>query len=178
MQRTKSHPTYQSQTFAILFCATEQGLVARITAEKYYRHFISTHAKAGDVGTLTITLKKPKRSLLQNSFYWAYLELISLSSGNSPDDLHAWAKGKFLTTGISEIFGDKVRKVKSTTELNRSEFAEYIARIETITDIPIPNPEPFGIALTQAEYDVIKAKERENYRQMKSPYFNKVTLNK
>ena len=164
--RKKSTPTHKSESFAIKIIQTEKGLMAKISAEKYYRHFLNTYAKAGQDGVIKIELKKPKRSVSQNNFYWVYLDLISLSSGHSTDELHIWAKGKFLGKGITEVFGDKIRKVDSTTDLSRNEFAEYMARIELATEIPIPDPEPFNIALTYAEYRVIKEAQRIKYASM------------
>ncbi len=164
--RKKSTPTHKSETFAIKIFDVEGTMVARILADKFYRHFLKTHAKVGQEGTLKLTLIKPKRSTLQNNFYWVYLELISLSCGKSPDDLHIWAKGKFLSQGITEVFGDKVRRVKSTTELNRSEFSEFMARIELATEVPIPDPEPFNIGLTWDEYKKVKEIQRQKYAGM------------
>ncbi len=165
--KKKSNPTYKSETFAVKLFKTEQGLVARIQADKFYRHFINTHGKEGQEGTIKLTLLKPKRTTLQNNFYWVYLDLISMSSGHSPEELHIWAKGKFLSKGITEVFGDKVRKVESSTELNRSEFTEYLARIELTTGIPIPNPEPFNLGITWEEYRKIKEDQRRKYANMK-----------
>ena len=164
--KQKSIPSFKSETFAIKIVTTENGLVARIQAEKFYRHFINTYAKEGMEGTLKLELRKPKRSVSQNNFYYVYLGLISLSSGHTVRELHNWAKGKFLTKGITEVFGDKVRRVESTTELNRSEFTEYLARIELQTGIPLPNPEPFNISLTWEEYKKIKEEQRVKYLNM------------
>lgn len=164
--RKRSIPTHKSESFVIKIVPTNEGLVARIQAEKFYRHFINTHAKAGQEGTLKLELKKPLRSVSQNNFYWMYLGLISLSSGHTPKELHAWASGKFLSTGITEIFGDKVRKVNSTTELTIIEFAEYLARIELTTDIPLPDPEPFNLGLTNDEYYYIKMEQKSKYSRL------------
>lgn len=164
--RKKSIPTHKSETFAIKIMQLGDILTARIEAENYYRHFLKTYGKIGQEGTIKITLKKPLRSQLQNNFYWAYLTLISLSCGHSPKELHKWASGKFLSKGITEIFGDKVRKVGSTTELTRNEFGEYMARIELATEIPIPDPEKFNIGLTHDEYRRVKEQQRRIYTEL------------
>lgn len=170
--RKKSIPTHKKESFSIKIFEVEQDgqkvLVARVQAEKFYRHFMKTYAKVGMEGTLTLELKKPKRSVAQNNFYWVYMDLVSLSSGHTPQELHIWAKGKFLSKGITEIFGDKVRKVDSTTDLNRNEFGEFMARIELATGIPIPDPEPFNIGLTMDEYRRLKLDQQLKYEDMKA----------
>lgn len=93
---------------------------------------------------MTLDLKKPKRSTQQNNFYWLYLEVISKESGHSVLEIHEWAKGKFLSRGIKQVFGNAVRVKKSTTELNKSEFTEYIMAIEEHTGIPAPDPKAAG----------------------------------
>jgi hypothetical protein len=81
------------------------------------------------------------------------MNIIADETGMNVDELHAWAKGKFLTQEITEVFGDKVRLTKSTTELSKSEFSEYIQNIEIETGIPAPDTTPFGLALTHEEYE-------------------------
>ena len=166
--RKKSIPTHKSETFTIKIFEVDGVNIARIQAEQYYRHFMKTHAKPGQEGTLKIELKKPKRSIAQNNFYWVYLNLISISSGHNPRELHNWAKGKFLSKGITEVFGDKVRKTDSTTDLNRNEFGEYLARIELATEVPIPDPEPFNIGLTMDEYRTLKQQQKAKYEGIKA----------
>ena len=124
-----------------------------------------------DAITEILTDKKPLRSELLNSYYWLYLSLISLSSGHTDKELHIWAKGKFLTKGITEIFGDKTRIVDSTTKLNRAEFCEYICRIEDATNIESPFTEPFLKPLTHNEYAKLKAEQKAYYLRMKPRIF-------
>ena len=89
-----------------------------------------------------------KRTLSQNSFYWVYLSVISRETGNEPDDLHEYFKQKLLPRKIVKIKGKKgeyeFEKIKSTTELSKSEFGEYMEKICAITSVPIPNPEDAG----------------------------------
>jgi hypothetical protein len=164
----KSIPSYKSESFLVEIVRENDQPRLIVKADKYLRHWLKEHAKPGDVGTMKIELKKPKRTSLQNSFYWVYLDLVSLSSGHTPKELHNWAKGKFMTKGISEVFGDKVRQVKSTTDLNRSEFVEYLSRIEETTGVPIPDPEPFSIGITHKEYEQLKKEQRKNYKKIKA----------
>jgi len=88
---------------------------------------------------ITLDTRKPSRSLEQNRLYWLYLNIISEETGHDIEEIHEWAKGKFLSKGIKEIFGDKTRVKKSTTELNKSEFTEFLLDIERVTGVPIPD---------------------------------------
>jgi hypothetical protein len=92
---------------------------------------------------LEITSKKEKRSAEQNRYYHFYLGLIARETGHTSEELHEWAKGKFLSTGISEIFGEKVRKKKSTTELSKGEFCDYLANIMVETGVELPDTTEF-----------------------------------
>lgn len=94
---------------------------------------------------ITIDPKLPKRSERQNSYYWMYLGVIARETGYSPEELHTLFKGKFLTSGIVEIFSEKVRRTKSTTALTKSEFVEYIMQIAEFTDIPSPDTNAYDI---------------------------------
>ena len=95
--------------------------------------------------SLEIIERKSKRSQEQNRYYWLYLTLIKEETGNEIEDMHAYFKGKFLTKKISEIYGDKYRVTKSTTELSKGEFCEYLVNISSITGVELPDTtEYFG----------------------------------
>ncbi|GAF94126.1 unnamed protein product [marine sediment metagenome] len=95
--------------------------------------------------TLYLDNKEPKRSSKQNSYYWVYLTEIECETGNSKEDLHSLFKGKFLSNGFAECFGEKVRKVKSTTKLTKGEFVEFIYNIEVFTGITAPDTKNYGL---------------------------------
>lgn len=86
-----------------------------------------------------IVQKKEKRSAQQNRYYHFYLGLIARESGHTKDELHSFFKGRFLTDHISEIFGRKTRITRSTTELTRGEFCEYLANISLETGVELPD---------------------------------------
>ena len=69
--------------------------------------------------------------------------MISAETGNDIDDLHVLFKGKFLSKGIVEVLGHKIRKAKSTTELTAGQFSEYISRIEELTGVLAPPTEDY-----------------------------------
>lgn len=182
MQKKKIDPTYKSQQFAGKVVEIDvDGKKERkvvMNAPALYRHFLNTVCTLGDEISLYITNKRPKRSQSQNNYYFLYLSLIVLSSGHTIDELHIWAKGKFLSKGITEVFGDKTRIVNSTTLLTIGEFCEYLCRIEDETKIPCPKTDPFLVSLTHAEYDALKAEQKAAYRRMEAkiviPNSNKV----
>ncbi len=90
-----------------------------------------------------------------------------MSSGHSLREIKNWAKGKALSKGITEIFGDKVRIVKDTSELTVGEMMEFMARIECITGVPSPDPAPFKLPLSQSEWEELKAKQKRLYKRYK-----------
>lgn len=92
---------------------------------------------------LSVSEKKNTRSHLQSNYYFLYLGIIARETGEDKDTLHGYFKNKFLTTGISELYGDKVRITKSTTELTKGEFSDYIASIVQLTGIESPNTKEF-----------------------------------
>jgi hypothetical protein len=167
----KTLPTYTSQNFAgIVVMAptqTPQGIIPmkkiKVNAPALYQHFLNETCKPGDEITMIITNKRPKRSEAQNNYLHLYLSLIGTSSGHTMAELKAWVKGKFLSKGITEVYGDKVRVVKSTSELNISEFMELLERLEKETKVPLPNTEPFNRVLTEEEYQTLKVEQKKIY---------------
>lgn len=107
---------------------------------------------------MVLTNKKPKRTIAQNNYYWLYLGIIEKETGNLADDMHKLFKGKFLSNAIVEVFGEKVRREKSTTELTVTEFSEYIEKIAVFTGIQPPPVENFDSAYMKPLTPVLKAK--------------------
>lgn len=110
-----------------------------ILHEDYYQTEINKF-QIGEKVTIKITSEKPKRTEAQNRYYWgAYLPMISESTGEHElEALHNLFKGKFLTKEVKEVLGQKVRVTKSTTELTKAEFVEYIMNIEQLTGVQAP----------------------------------------
>ena len=160
--------SYQSQQFqGVVVINPETKLRAvKLNAQPLYQHFLNETCKIGDIVTLNLTDKRPKRSALQNNYFFLYLSLISLSSGHSIKELECWVKGKFLSKGITEVFGEKTRIVKSHRELNISEFMELLEQIEEATGIPLPDTTPFLKPLTHEEYAKLKDKQRVIYERL------------
>lgn len=111
----------------------------KINSPVWYQHQLQKFKK-GDRVTMYISSRRPKRTQQQNRYYWgAYLPLIAKETGEQDlDKLHALFSGKFLTTAIVHVLGQPVRIKRSTTELSKSEFTEYIMAIEGETGIASP----------------------------------------
>ncbi len=119
--------------------------------------------KVGDIISVYYTNKKPKRTDAQKRYYFEYLSLISLSCGHSVEELHTWVKGNFLSKGIKEVFGHKVRVVRSINELNISEMSELIEKIEEITEIPAPPTDLFKLPHSHQEHEKLKREQTTLY---------------
>lgn len=127
-----------------------KGLV--IKSPRWYQHQLQKFKDGEDV-TLEIHNRKPKRTEAQNRYYWgAYLPLIAEETGEKDlDRLHELFKGKFLTQGVVEVLGEKVRMKKSTAALSKVEFCEYIMAIQADTDVEAPPTESYGLDSLQGE---------------------------
>lgn len=101
--------------------------------------------KLGEKVSVMISSRKPKRSEAQNRLYWGlYLPLIAKETGEKDlEALHNLFKGRFLTTEIKLVLGQQVRMIKSTTELSKNDFSEYITSIEELTGILCPSTEGY-----------------------------------
>lgn len=102
--------------------------------------------------TVTIEKKHAIRSAQANAYYWGVaLHLLSESTGYTVDELHEWAKARFLPKAIAicDAKGDIVDDVTiggTTTTLTRLEFYEYVERLRAFAleklEIDIPAPDP------------------------------------
>lgn len=88
------------------------------------------------------------RSLPQNALYWVYLHKIAEETGNEEEDLHEFFKHELLPHKLVCIKGKareyRVWKVESTRNLSKADFSAYMAKIERLTGILIPNMEEAG----------------------------------
>ena len=169
-KKSKSQPTYESQHFSGVVVAdpeNNQKNKIRINDEMGYFYFVNRKCKRGDIVSVYYTNKRPKRTELQKRYYFEYLSLISLSSGHTVEELHAWVKGKFLSKGITEIFGSKVRRVRSTNQLSITEMAELIERIEEITGIPAPPTDLFKMPHSHEQHEKMRAEQKKHYKSLK-----------
>lgn len=111
----------------------------KILAPVWYRHQLQKF-RLGETVSLYVSSRRPKRTLQQNRYYFGvFLPLVAKETGEQDiEKLHRLFSGKFLTEGIVEVLGQKVRMVKSTTSLSKSDFSEYIMAIEAETGVEAP----------------------------------------
>lgn len=91
-----------------------------------------------------IRMRETKRTMTQNRYYWLYLEVISAETGNGANDLHEYFRRALLSPKFITVMGKEVKMPRSTTELSKTEFGEYLDRICAETNVPLPDPEAAG----------------------------------
>ena len=90
-----------------------------------------------------------KRSLDANKYYWAVLGIIASETGNTDNRLHKYFKDELLAKEEVKFpqTGEVKEVAKSTTELDKFDFYEYVERIRqfALTDLNIyvPTPDEF-----------------------------------
>ena len=146
-KREKPLEITRTQLFAGVIRKGPDGKRLIVKSQRWYYHQISKF-RDGEQVTLEVHNKRPKRTEQQNRYYWGvYLPLIAEETGEKDlDRLHELFKGKFLTQGVVEVLGQKVRMKKSTTELGVGEFCQYILDIEADTGVVAPPTESWGLA--------------------------------
>jgi hypothetical protein len=143
-QRSLVH-TYQNRHFAgIVVQEAPNKNRVKINAPQYYQHCINAF-KAGDWITITVTNKRPKRTVSQNNYYWgAYLPAIAEETGEFDVQLlHERFKKAFLLISEKMVYGEVVYKTKSTTDLSVLEFGEFMEKIHALTGIEPPPTENY-----------------------------------
>lgn len=145
--KPKSESITRTQPFSAHIRFIDGKNRLQVDSQTWYQHNLNKF-KDGDQVTLELHTRKPKRSDQQNRYYWGiYLPLIAAETGeNDLEALHELFKGKFMSDGIVEILGNKVRKKRSTTDLGVGEFCEYIMNIEALTEVAAPPTENYDLA--------------------------------
>jgi len=146
-----------TQSFAGVIRVGEDGKKKLVVkSQRWYNHQIQKF-KVGEEVSLMLHNEKPKRTGRQNRYYWGvFLPLIAKETGEGDlDRLHELFKGKFLTEGVVEVLGEKVRMKKSSTDLSTGEFSEYIMNIEELTAVEAPPTENYDLpALARKKSEV------------------------
>lgn len=100
--------------------------------------------KVGQKVVISVEPLKKRRSSSQNNYYWLYLSVIAEETGENEDNLHEYFKRVFITPKFITVLGQDIKIPKSTTDLSKGEFVEYLQKIQHLTDVPLPDPEAAG----------------------------------
>ena len=154
----------RSQPFAARIGVADDGVTKKlvVSSKAWYQHSLNKF-KAGESVTLEIHNRKAKRTQSQNNYLWGvFYPLISKETGETNiDRLHELFKGMFLSEGVVEVLGRKVRMKKSTTELGVGEFCEFVMAIEAETGIEAPPTENWELApLRDSIYSDVNRKKK------------------
>lgn len=60
------------------------------------------------------------------------------------DDVHEWAKRKFLPPKFITVNGEEIKIPSSTTDLDKVAFGEFLDKLSAEIGIPLPNVEEAG----------------------------------
>ena len=120
---------------------TKDGKLAIKNKEEFDNFLIYKLAEKDCV--LSIEEQKSSRSLKQNAYYWAFLDLIESGTGNLASDIHEIAKRKFLPPRFVSIKGQEYKLPASTTDLDKKDFGDYLDKISAWSGVPLPNPDEY-----------------------------------
>lgn len=99
---------------------------------------------------ITIGRHRQNRSLVQNNLLWKWYGIVAQETGNSSEDIHEWAKKRFLPPSFITVNGETVEIRRSTTKLNTKEMHEFMTQVEAWAaselGIVLPRPEDRGYA--------------------------------
>ena len=111
-------------------------------SEFNYKRFIQ-NLKENDGKIYRIEKEVSTRSLSQNKLYWKYLELIEMETGNTANDMHEYFRRTLLPPKFIKVMGKEIKIPKSTTELSKIEFGDYLDKISAETGVAILDTEAY-----------------------------------
>jgi hypothetical protein len=104
---------------------------------------LRVHLKENEGKVYRIEPEVHTRTLPQNKLYRFLLQDIELETGQIADDIHEWAKRKFLEPRIIKVNGEEMKIPGTTTGLNKIQFSEYMDKISSATGVPIRDTEAY-----------------------------------
>lgn len=95
-----------------------------------------------------VKLYRKPRSTNQNNLLWCWLRFIKSETGNDVETLYYYFCEKYLPWNENHVFGDGVRMVGGTSQLNTKEFDDFLEniRMEMLNEqnIILPRPDDQG----------------------------------
>lgn len=123
-----------------LFKAKEGGMEF---GSAFNKARLKQHLKENEGRIYRIEPEVNTRTLSQNKLYRLFLNAIEFDTGQPADDIHEWAKRKFLPPRIIKVNGEEMRIPGTTTTLNKQEFSDYMDKISAQVGVPIPDTESY-----------------------------------
>lgn len=126
---TKNFVMTKTEQFGYVDNSGKLHIMNRKRLDEDLRHF-----KPCDV--VMVIKKRGKRSILQNAYYFGVvvkeiqLRFRELGHDVNVDEVHEFLKCKFHTERIVTEQAEVIEVPRSTTEMNKTEFGEYIDRIK------------------------------------------------
>lgn len=109
----------------------------------YNRARFNDYLKENEGKVFRIEKEVNTRTLSQNKLYWKFLEIIEMETGNNANDMHEYFRRTLLAPKFIKVMGKEIKIPKSTTELNKAEFGEYMDKISAETEVAIPDTEAY-----------------------------------
>lgn len=146
-ERSKTENIYITDTkdFAGEIQLVDGKKVLKILSRTWYETQINQF-RVGEKVSLYVSNRKPKRSEAQNRYYFGvYLPLVAKETGeHNLRKLHAYFKDQFLGIDV-QVLGKTIRFQKSSTELSKNDFSEFIMNIEADSGVQAPPVENYGL---------------------------------
>lgn len=121
-----------------------------LNSRTFYQHFLNTKTKDGELGSMTISMKKPTRSDSQLRYYWVVIGLIADHCGYNSEELHdAIMKLKFGTKKI-KVGKDLVEVRKSISngakfrKMEMMELLDFVLEKANELEVVVPTKESLG----------------------------------
>jgi len=101
------------------------------------------------LGVFQASISELKRSNQQNALYWKWVSIIADAKGYDVEEFHDACKREFIGAEQGkDMFGNLYIKPKSSSKLKKSEFSEYMNKVQAYAHsegIILPQPNYFGL---------------------------------
>lgn len=121
-----------------------------LNSRTFYQHFLNTKTTVGDIGSMTLKMKKPTRSENQLNYYAVIIGSIADYTGNTWEDTHAGLM--ILNWGKKKIkLGNKIIEVRKSVSDNAkikkdemSECIEFALKEAKVLKVKVPTKQELG----------------------------------